>query len=250
MAETLALDPRDTVGRVAADRPASRRVFERLGIDYCCGGARPIGEAAAERGVSLEDLAGAIVEAERAEPVAEEDRRDWFAARLAELADHIEERHHTYMRENLPRLERLFDRVIRAHGERHGKMLVALRGVFEGLRDEVQVHLMKEEQILFPLIREIEAFSRGAGPRPFAHCGTVENPIRQMHVEHEGVGEALDELRRLSADYRLPEDACPTFEDLYRSLRALEDDLHRHIHLENNILFPRAAALEKQAGVL
>jgi regulator of cell morphogenesis and NO signaling len=148
------------------------------------------------------------------------------------------------MREALPRLDNLLNTVIGAHGARHGDMLRALRTTFAGLRQEIEMHLMKEEQVLFPYIRQMEESVSRSGAVPPMHCGTVRNPVRQMEAEHENAGEALASMRSLTEDYTLPADACPTFAALYEGLQDMEADLHEHIHLENNILFPRAEQME------
>jgi regulator of cell morphogenesis and NO signaling len=148
------------------------------------------------------------------------------------------------MREQLPRLQDLLAKVLKAHGPKHGTMLNPLQGTYNSLRQEIEQHLMKEEQVLFPYIRQIdEAASRGK-PAPEMHCGSVQNPIRQMEHEHDNAGNALSRMRQLTDNYTLPGDACNTFRALYDGLQALEDDLHQHIHLENNILFPKAIKLE------
>lgn len=219
------------VAELAVSHPGVVPALERLGIDYCCGGKRKLSEAAAASGHSLEEVACALEEAE-AESVDED--RDWGHASLAELSDHIVATHHRYLKAELPRLSDLFDKVIVAHGEHHGDVLVPLRNTFEGLREELEAHLMKEEQILFPLIRRREAGEAQLAMFP------VGEPIAVMEHEHNSAGQALASMRGISDDYALPSDACPTFHNLYHSLQQLESDTHLHIHLENNVLFPRA----------
>lgn len=138
-------------------------------------------------------------------------------------------------------------KVQKAHGERHGDMLQHLRRAFDALRGELEPHLMKEEQILFPATKGIDAFITEMGPRPEVHCGSVANPIRQMEYEHENAGTVLTEMRSLTDDYHLPEDACASFAALYDGLKVLEADLHEHIHLENNMLFPKS--MEQEASL-
>ncbi len=175
--------------------------------------------------------------------------RDWSEASPTELADHIERRHHAFMRRHLVLLGELIPKVRAAHAEAHGEMLGEVERVFGELRAEIEMHLMKEEQVLFPYVRRLQAYREGRGPRPHIHCITVQNPVRQMRIEHDDAGQALERFRELTDDYSLPQDACPSFAALYEALRALEGDLHEHIHLENNILFPRAVALEEEAPV-
>ena len=161
---------------------------------------------------------------------------------------HIEGKHHSYMKEALPRLGALFAKVLRAHGENHGKMLRPLQQTFAGLRAELEPHLMKEEQILFPYVRQMDSSVAATGVVPPMHCGTVQNPIRQMEAEHENAGAALARMRSVASDYALPDDACPTFTALFETLQEMEADLHEHIHLENNILFPRTVDMANGGG--
>ncbi len=230
-----------TVGRIAAEKPASIGVFEKFGIDYCCGGDRPFGEACRERGLAPEAVAAEI---EAAGAASGEAFRDWTQAPLAELIDHILSRHHEYLRAELPVLEQRLGKTLEAHGAAHGETLRALQQVFLELEEELYGHMHKEEMILFPSIREMEAAAgqgRVPAPPPF---GSVRNPIRVMRFEHDNAAGALERLRQLSGQYALPAEACATWQALYRGLEQLEADLHRHIHLENNILFPRAEELE------
>lgn len=227
-----------TVGELVAERPARARVFESYGIDYCCGGKRLLLEACATQGVDAAVVLAALAVADQ-EPRVE--RRDWTQAPLSELATHIVETHHAYLRTELPRLSGLFERVVRAHAARHPEVSAAA-GVFEALREELEQHMNKEEQILFPIIDRLEAGLATAAD----HCGSVDNPIRQMEHEHDEAGVALSKLRALTGDYVPPADACNTYRALLDSLERFERDMHTHIHKENNILFPRAAAVERQ----
>ena len=229
-----------TVGEIAAQNPASVRVLERHGIDYCCGGKLPLAEACRARGIAAEEL---IAELERAAAGAPQDARDWSSAALAELIDHILSTHHAYLRTELPRLDGMLARVLNAHSEKHGASLVPLGRTFAALRDELESHMAKEEMVLFPMIRKIEGARESGGTQP-SHCGSINNPIRVMEHEHASAGQALETMRSVTANYTLPEDACNTYRALFTGLDELEKDLHRHIHLENNILFPRAARLE------
>jgi regulator of cell morphogenesis and NO signaling len=171
------------------------------------------------------------------------DERDWTRATLAELVDHIRDTHHVYTREAIERIPRLAAKVVAAHGTNHPEVR-RVEAVFAGLAEELRMHMMKEEMVLFPyIVRTEEAVLAGEPllPPPF---GTVGNPIRMMEHEHESAGGALRELRSLTADYAAPADACTTFRTLYSAMAEFEQDLHRHIHLENNILHPRALAME------
>jgi len=230
-----------TVGEIAAENPASVRVFQRLGIDFCCGGKLPLAEACQARGIVPGDLMAELEQAAAGRPA---DLRDWNAASFAELIDHIVSTHHAYMKSELPRLDAMLAKVLNAHGANHGDSLVPLSRTFAGLREEIEGHLAKEEMVLFPMIRKMEAARAAGTAAPVNHCGSVNNPIHVMEHEHESAGRALESMRAVTGNYTLPEGACNTYRALFSGLEEMEADLHRHIHLENNILFPRAARLE------
>lgn len=236
-----------TVKDIVVQHPETRVILERLGIDYCCGGKTPLAQAARHAGLSTDRVLADLDQALQA-GAGQTAVQDWTAASATELADHIEQTHHVFMKEQLPRLSALFDKTLRAHGDRHGAMLEQLKQIFTGLKTDIEMHLAKEEQILFPLIRQMEAYQQGQGPAPEVHCGTVANPIGQMEFEHDQAGQFLAQIRAITSDFQLPEDACETFRALYDGLREMEADLHEHIHLENNILFPEATDIEAHAG--
>jgi regulator of cell morphogenesis and NO signaling len=232
-----------TVGEIAAGTPSAVRVFEKYGIDYCCGGKRPLEDACRQRGVSAESVLAEVKSA-----ATRTTARDWTSAPLAELIAHIVGTHHEYLRSEMPRLRRRLAKVIEVHGGKHPETLHPLGAVYAGLEEELDGHMRKEEMVLFPAIEQMEA-AKVAGTAPFPlPFGTVNNPIRMMVYEHDNAGNALEEMRRVTGGYTLPEGACPTFRALYEGLRELEADLHQHIHLENNILFPRAIRLESELG--
>ncbi len=231
-----------TVRDLALEVPAATQVFEQLGIDYCCGGGQTLEQACCAAKVPLERVLESLEAAGQAANQGRIDR-DWQAAPLAELAAHIRNTHHEYVRGEIARLPPQFDKVVEAHGANHPE-LSELRQTFGALAEELSSHLMKEEMVLFPyIVRLEEAVSAGA-PAPPSPFGSVRNPVAMMVHEHDSAGEALRSLRRASNNYAAPADACVSFLTLYRALAAFEADLHRHIHLENNILFPRAIALE------
>ena len=227
---------------VVLELPQATRVFEKLKIDYCCGGDTPLGEACATAGVEVANLERMLEEAERAE-VQGKGSLDFQKATLTELIDHILDKHHVYTKKEMARLEPLIDKVISAHGENHQE-LRSLDRLFQQLCADLRPHMLKEEQILFPYILEMERSAVENRPAPFPPFGTVKNPVRMMMMEHETVGDLLRELRALSSNYTVPSDACISYRTLYQTLEAFEKDLHQHIHLENNILFPRAIELE------
>jgi regulator of cell morphogenesis and NO signaling len=228
-----------TVRELALEIPAATRVFERLQIDYCCGGNRTLDEACRSAGVPVDRVIAAL-EGENAGSGVD---REWTVEPLAELVAHIQSTHHVYTREAIARIPRLIEKVVAAHGANHPE-LRRIETVFAGLAQELAMHMMKEEMVLFPhIVRAEEASLAGepALPPPF---GTVRNPVRMMEHEHDSAGEALRELRGLSSDYTAPADGCLTYRTLYGAMAEFEADLHQHIHLENNVLFPRAVELE------
>ena len=227
---------------VVLELPQATRVFEKLKIDYCCGGDKPLGEACATAGVKVENLERMLAEAEQAE-VRGKSSLDFQKATLSELIGHILDKHHVYTREEMARLEPLIVKVIAAHGENHPE-LRQIGEVFQTLCADLKPHMFKEEQILFPYILEMEKSALQNRPAPFAPFGTVNNPIHMMMMEHDTVGDLLRELRALSSNYAVPPDGCISYQTLYQALEAFEGDLHQHIHLENNLLFPRAVELE------
>lgn len=219
------LTEQKTVGEIAAQWPASARIFEKFNIDYCCGGNVSLEAACAGRGIAPDRLRQ---ELEAAAAPTDGEQRDWRAVSLDELIDHILTRYHAVLKTELPRLSRLLAKVAAAHGAKHADSLAPLGETFEGLRQELESHMMKEEMVLFPMIRLGSA--------------SVGNPIRVMEHEHDSAGRALQAMRSITGNYTLPDDACNSYRALFAGLQDLEADLHQHIHLENNILFPRAAA--------
>jgi len=236
-----------TVGEFAARYPQVRAVFEKHGIDYCCGGDVQLRDALRQKGLDedsvLDELEAAV------DTHGEQAERVWYDAPLDELVDHIVSKHHTYIKTALPRIGELFHKVLAAHSKNHGRILSALRDIFYTLRGDLELHLFKEEQILFPYIHQAaEAERTGAEPPEF-RCPALGSPITQMIHEHDSAGKILAIMRTLTSDYSPPEDACATFCELYRSLEAMERDLHEHIHLENSILFPRALKFDNKSEI-
>lgn len=229
-----------TVGQIAAETPSATREFEKLGIDYCCGGSRTLGEACAEAKISVEE---ALARLEASRPTAEPEPGNWQKQLLVDLIDHIKTTHHVFVREECRRIEALVAKVVGVHGKNHPELL-QVQEVFSALNAELAVHLMKEEQVLFPYIQRMEESALAGEPMPPSPFGTVVNPVRMMMQEHDGAGDALRSLRSITSNYRVPEDACISYRTLYQVLEGFEADLHQHIHLENNILFPRAVAME------
>lgn len=228
---TLTIAPTGTtVAEIAANSLAAVRVFEKYGIDYCCGGKRTVDEACRLKGMSSQllrdELAAALREATAPET-------DWTQAQLHDLIDHIVDTHHAYLRRELPAIQARLDKVYRVYNQRYGPTLIGLPEAFAELRAELEPHLVKEEVILFPAIRALDGSQR---------FDAIANPIRVMESEHEHAGRALEQIRTITNSYSIPEHACNTYRALITGLEDLEKDLHLHIHLENNVLFPRASA--------
>ena len=222
-----------TLAELVSAHPGAARVLERHHLDYCCGGADRLGDACVARGV---DPAVVLDELTALGPEA---APDWAAMGPAELVDHLESTHHVYLKAELPRLNALVDKVAGVHGDRHPE-LRDIQRTFEELRADLEPHLMKEEQVLFPMVRELAV----ATTAPTFHCGTLQNPIRVMLMEHDRAGELLARQRELTSDYGVPDDGCASYEALFAGLAELEVDTHQHVHKENNLLFP--AVLERE----
>lgn len=232
------LDPTTTVAQIALELPHATRVFESLGIDYCCGGSRTLVQACDEADLSVGDLIARLEREEEARP----GRRVTVEDDLTEIIDHILGTHHVFTRAELARLLPLAEKVRKVHGERHPELREVER-LLVALDAELGPHLFKEERVLFPYIVSLETRIQG-GPVPHAPFGTVKNPVAVMGREHDRAGALLRDMRKAGADYAVPPDACGSYRALYEGLAALEADLHEHIHLENNLLFPRAVDLE------
>lgn len=222
--------------------PESTRLFEKLRIDYCCGGNQPLADACASAGIDVDsvmEVLGAMTRSNSQDTSA----LDFQNASLPELIEHILNTHHVFTKSEMDRLDALAGKVISAHGGNHPE-LIHLGELFKRLCDDLKPHMFKEEQVLFPYIVAMTQAVEKDQTRPFAPFGTVNNPIRVMLREHDTAGQILRELRALTSDYKVPPDACISYQTLYEALENFERDLHQHIHLENNLLFPKALELE------
>ena len=237
----MAIETSSTVRELVLANPAAARTLEKFGIDYCCGGSKSLAEACAKASVPVEQVIGAIEK-----PQSNPDARDWQTAALGELTRHIVEKHHAFTREELKRLKSLLAKVVSAHGANHPEV-ARVQSIFHELDKELTMHMMKEEEILFPYIENMEAAVNAKRSLPPCMFGTVQNPVRMMMMEHDSAGDALREMRAETSSYAVPAEACLSYQELYRALPVFEADLHEHIHLENNILFPRTIQMEQAA---
>lgn len=233
-----------TVREIAVDHPASVRVFESLAIDYCCGGQRSLREACERASVSPDEVLTRISAAESEPSTA---AGDWAHASVAVLTRHIVDDHHSYIRREAPRLISICAKVVAQHHSAHPEVK-SIQELFQALADELSLHMMKEENVLFPYLVQMEAALREGRPVPPAMFGSVEMPISRMLADHDDAGALTARIRGLSGGFVAPADACPTYRAVYQGLEDFERDLHQHIHLENNILFPRALEMERKEG--
>ena len=228
------------VADIATASPATIKVFQRHRIDFCCGGRVPLGEICEAHQIAPPLL---IEELEKALSANEPDV-DWTKESLTSLVAHIQARFHRPLVEEIPRLRAMVDKVVSRHGARLSR-LAQLQETFVVLQHELLDHMKKEDVVLFPAIVALEA---GAAPGRSAGWTWIDQPIGAMEAEHASAGAALERIAELTVGHTPPEDACPTFRGLYHGLSELERDMHVHVHLENHILFPRAAALARSVA--
>lgn len=233
-----------TVGDLAAEMPLSIRVFEAWKIDYCCGGRTALAEACATAGRSV---AAFVAELEALATIPDTASHDWSADTLTTTAAKIVATYHNYTREELQTVTPIANKVLSVHGERRPELAEVVSLLAE-LTADLLPHMLKEEQVLFPYVDQLEQAAEGQRTAPTPFFGTVKNPVRMMMIEHDRVGELLTRLRAITDDYTVPESACFSYRELYRRMAELELRTHEHIHVENNVYFPRAVALEDRAG--
>ncbi len=222
-----------TLADLVTATPGAARVLERHHLDFCCGGGRSLTAACEDAGIDAEALLAEI------DALAPDGEADWTSMGVGELVDHIEAVHHAYLHEEMPQLSALAAKVQAVHGERHPELMYAT-AAYEALRADLLPHLLKEERVLFPMIRVLASSDRV----PEFHCGSLANPIEMMLLEHDTTGEFLSSLREITADFAVPDDACASYRSLFERLEQLEADTHLHIHKENNVLFPAVLELE------
>lgn len=231
----------ETLGQIAAKDLRKAEVFKKYGLDFCCGGKKTVKEACAEKGIDATKVEQELQHADKLPNTRPMPYGEWG---LDFLADYIVNTHHCYVRKNLPDLSAYAHKVMQVHGAHHPE-LVRIHELAEEVKAELTSHMVKEEKVLFPYIKELVAAEHGISSHA-SQLGSVQNPINMMEMEHELVGKNMEDIRELSDNYTLPADACASYGLLYRMLEEFEQDLHLHIHLENNILFPKALDLEKK----
>lgn len=232
-----------TIGEVVAKDYRTASVFESLGIDFCCKGNRTINEVCETRDIDSRDLLEDIKKVlQEPEITAINDYGSWA---LDKLAQFIEDKHHKYVEKQIPVIKQYLDKICSVHGKEHPE-LFKVQGLFNASAGELTMHMKKEELILFPFIKKIATIKDINDKITRPHFDSVKIPIQMMMDEHTSEGERFEKINEITEDYKLPRDACGTFRICYEHLKEFEEDLHLHIHLENNILFPKAIELEKK----
>ncbi|MBP6746704.1 iron-sulfur cluster repair di-iron protein [bacterium] len=231
----------ETVGMLVAEQPLRAAVFDHFGIDYCCGGRQTLLAACEQGGIAPDTVIASLVDND-AKVEVDQSALNWLNASLTELANHIEQTHHVYLKSELPRLQALADKVAKVHGVREPR-LVKVAAIFSAMSEELLEHTAKEELVLFPFMRLLD---QGKG-RPNAPFSTVAKPVTCLESEHDDAGAALMQLRQLTDQYVPPEGACTSWQALLAGLAHLDQDLRIHIHKENSILFPLAVKTEALA---
>ncbi|NGP88762.1 iron-sulfur cluster repair di-iron protein [Fodinibius halophilus] len=230
-----------TIGEIVAEDYRTAGVFKKFGLDFCCGGKRTVSEACEKKGVDLEKVSEELTSLGNAN-TANHNYNDWSPALLV---DYIIERHHEFVRSKTSEIEMYARKVARVHGDRHEE-LIGIRDTFLKLKEEMLSHLMKEEEILFPYIKKLVEADKNDSAIDEPDFGTAANPVAMMEAEHEDAGNLMAQIEELSNGFTPPQDACATYRVLFQNLEGFQDDLHKHVHLENNVLFPKALRLENR----
>lgn len=233
-----------TVGSLLAEQPNRAAVFDKYKIDFCCGGGKSLAEACLARGTNVDAVIADLLLSDQQAGTGVEQAEAWLDRSITDLVDHIEQVHHSFLKQELPRLQILSEKVARAHGESHPEML-ELTQLFTSFKFEMEAHTLKEERILFPYLRALDR-----GEQTASCFGSVVNPIKQMEIEHAEAGNALEQIRRLTNEFTVPEDACNSWIALVDGLSRMDRDLRIHVHKESSILFPKAVERESNLSAL
>ncbi|TAL57370.1 MAG: iron-sulfur cluster repair di-iron protein [Bacteroidetes bacterium] len=231
-----------TVGELAAKDYRKVEVFKKYGVDFCCGGKKSLSKVCKEKGINQTELERELSQAEISGQLPSQDFNLW---ELGFLADYIIQTHHKYIIRAMPLIFEYIQKVSKVHGIQNPETIEAAT-LFTQVMNELNRHMMKEENILFPYIKQLSEQRKSNKSCLQSPFGTVENPIRMMEHEHDIVGELMEKIRKATINYKLPTNACNSFRYAYAKLQEFEADLHQHIHLENNILFPKAIELEQE----
>lgn len=230
-----------SIGELVKNDYRKAEVFKKFGIDFCCGGKKTLSKVCKEKGIDVADVEKALNNID-IQPKGRQVNYDTW--KLSFLADYVVNTHHGYVKEAIPVILTYAEKVVNRHGDTHPEV-IEVANHFVAVANELTQHMVKEEQILFPYIKQLEAASESKSPLPKNGFGTVKNPIAMMEEEHESAGGEMEAIRSKTNGYAAPEDACTTFKLLYQKLEEFENDLFAHVHLENNILFPKSIELEK-----
>lgn len=232
--------PGTTIGEIVSGDYRAAAVFQKYGIDFCCGGQRTVEDACRAKQIDATEVLGDVA---RECAATDADAPQYATWEPSALVAYIISKHHAYVRKALPAIAAHTQKLASVHGPNHPELLQVDR-LFAGVATEMTSHMMKEERILFPFIVELQEATERGGPAPFIPFGTVANPIHMMEEEHESAGGTMARIRELTSNYTVPADGCTTYRVGLQELEAFEQDLHAHVHLENNILFPKALKLE------
>lgn len=233
------------VGEIVLNHPETRFLLGKLGIDYCCGGKLSLSRACHRRNLDVDEVVNGLEAAIQSQNEAANQELDYRDLSLDALTDHIVDVHHKYVQTVTPEIQRLLDKVSKRHGDEHPE-LNEIRNIFENVAGELAMHMRKEELILFPWIKRTAMAQRGEIAFQVPPFGTLANPINMMESEHEGAGGDMERIRELTNNYTLPEGTCMSYWQVYELLKQFEQDLHMHVHLENNLLFPGGLAIESE----
>ena len=235
-------EQQETIGELVAKDYRKAQVFKKLGIDFCCGGKKTLDEVCKTKGLDINQVKQELSSASLQEQNPSLNFDQW---KLDFLTDYIINTHHLYVKENTPFITELANKVAKVHGDRHPEA-IEIATIFNKVWKDFSLHMMKEENVLFPFIKELVLAKKHGSKLPPVSFGTVNNPTQMMEMEHEQAGEDMAVIRALTTNYTLPADACTSYTILYKKLQEFENDLFNHVHLENNILFPKAIQLEKE----
>lgn len=231
-----------TIAEIVVQDYRTAQVFKKFGLDFCCGGKKSISKACEEKSIDKDALIDALQAIGKQDEKNEEKVESW---NLDVLVDHIITKHHNYVTEAIPALDEFSAKVARVHGDANPEV-IEIASLYQMIAEELRMHMHKEEVILFPYIKQLAAAKENQDTIAAPGFGTIENPIKMMEAEHDSAGDIMGKIHQLSSNFTPPDHACNTYRVLFSMLKEFEEDLHRHIHLENNILFPKAIALEQE----